>query len=52
MLVRWANVDPDIGPEPENWQPTLTNTAGFLRLTSRYIYCYRTIYKTRSTYLD
>lgn len=32
MLVRWANVDPDIGPEPENWQPTLTNTAGFLRL--------------------
>ena len=32
MLIRWANVDPDIGPEPENWQPTLTNTAGFLRL--------------------
>jgi hypothetical protein len=32
LLVRWANVDPDIGPEPENWQPTLTNTAGFLRL--------------------
>ena len=32
MLVRWSNVDPDIGPEPENWQPTLTNTAGFLRL--------------------
>jgi hypothetical protein len=32
LLVRWSNVDPDIGPEPENWQPTLTNTAGFLRL--------------------
>ena len=32
MLVRWSNVDADIGPEPENWQPTLTNTAGFLRL--------------------
>jgi hypothetical protein len=34
LLVRWSNVDPDIGPEPENWQPTLTNTAGFLRLQS------------------
>jgi hypothetical protein len=34
LLIRWANVDPDIGPEPENWQPTLTNTAGFLRLQS------------------
>jgi len=32
LLVRWANVDPDIGPEPENWTPTLTNTAGFFRL--------------------
>jgi len=34
LLIRWSNVDPDIGPEPENWQPTLTNTAGFLRLQS------------------
>ena len=34
MLIRWANVDPDIGPEPENWQPLLTNTSGFQRLTS------------------
>jgi hypothetical protein len=34
LLIRWANVDPDIGPEPENWQPLLTNTAGFLRLQS------------------
>jgi hypothetical protein len=34
LLVRWSNVDPDIGPEPENWQPTTTNTAGFLRLQS------------------
>jgi len=34
LLIRWSNVDPDIGPEPENWQPTSTNTAGFLRLQS------------------
>ena len=34
LLVRWSNVDADIGPEPENWEPTLTNTAGFLRLQS------------------
>ena len=34
LLIRWANVDPDIGPEPENWKPELTNTAGFLRLQS------------------
>ena len=32
LLIRWASVDPDIGPQPEIWQPTLTNTAGFLRL--------------------
>lgn len=32
LMVRWANVDADIGPEPENWQPQLTNTAGFFRL--------------------
>ncbi len=34
LLVRWANVDATIGPQPEVWQPTLTNTAGFLRLQS------------------
>jgi hypothetical protein len=34
LLIRWSNVDPDIGPEPEKWQPTVTNTAGFLRLQS------------------
>ncbi len=34
LLIRWSNVDPDVGPEPENWQPTTTNTAGFLRLQS------------------
>jgi hypothetical protein len=34
LLIRWSNVDADIGPEPENWQPTTTNTAGFLRLQS------------------
>jgi hypothetical protein len=32
LLIRWANVDSFIGPEPENWQPTLNNTAGFFRL--------------------
>jgi hypothetical protein len=32
LVVRWANVDADIGPEPENWKPELTNTAGFFRL--------------------
>jgi hypothetical protein len=34
LLIRWANVDPDIGPQPEIWQPTTTNTAGFLRVQS------------------
>ena len=34
LLIRWANVDATIGPEPEVWQPTVTNTAGFLRLQS------------------
>jgi hypothetical protein len=32
LMIRWANVDADIGPEPENWKPELTNTAGFFRL--------------------
>lgn len=34
LLIRWANVDATIGPQPEIWQPTVTNTAGFLRLQS------------------
>jgi hypothetical protein len=34
LMIRWSNVDPDTGPDPLNWQPTLTNTAGFLRLQS------------------
>jgi len=34
LLIRWSNVDPDIGPEPEVWQPTTTNTSGFLRVQS------------------
>jgi len=34
LLIRWANVDATIGPEPENWKPELTNTAGFLRIQS------------------
>jgi hypothetical protein len=32
LMIRWANVDADIGPEPENWKPEVTNTAGFFRL--------------------
>lgn len=32
LMIRWSNVDPDIGPEPENWKPELTNTAGFARI--------------------
>jgi len=34
LLIRWSNVDATIGPEPENWQPTATNSAGFIRLKS------------------
>ena len=32
LLIRWANVDSFVGPQPENWQPTLTNNAGFIRI--------------------
>lgn len=32
LLIRWANVDSFVGPQPENWRPTLTNTAGFIRI--------------------
>lgn len=32
LMIRWSNVDPNIGPQPENWKPELTNTAGFLRI--------------------
>jgi hypothetical protein len=32
LLIRWANVDADNGPEPWNWVPTTTNTAGDLRV--------------------
>ena len=44
LLIRWANVDADIGPDPLNWQPTLTNTAGYLRLSigSRIVAALRT----------
>ena len=34
LLVRWANVNANVGPEPEVWQPTATNSAGFLRIKS------------------
>jgi len=44
LLIRWANVSADIGPDPLNWQPTLTNTAGYLRLSigSRIVSALRT----------
>lgn len=32
LLIRWANVNPDIGPQPEEWKPEITNSAGFLRV--------------------
>jgi hypothetical protein len=34
LSIRWANVDPDLGPQPQQWEPTETNTAGFFRLTT------------------
>lgn len=35
LMIRWANVDADIGPEPENWNPTpVESTAGDLRVKS------------------
>jgi len=34
LMIRWSNVDATVGPEPEKWQPTATNTAGFLRIKS------------------
>ena len=34
VVIRWANVDADIGPDPLNWQPSTTNTAGFLYIRS------------------
>ena len=30
MLIRWADVNADIGPKPEVWRPELANSAGFL----------------------
>lgn len=34
LLIRWADVSADSGPDPLNWKPELTNTAGFLYLQS------------------
>jgi hypothetical protein len=34
LLIRWADVSPTTGPDPLNWKPELTNTAGFLYLQS------------------
>jgi hypothetical protein len=30
MLIRWADINADIGPKPEVWKPELANSAGFL----------------------
>jgi hypothetical protein len=32
LLIRWANIDAIVGPQPQIWQPTSTNTAGDLRV--------------------
>ena len=32
LLIRWADVNADIGPKPEYWKPEVANTAGFLRV--------------------
>ena len=32
LLVRWADVNADIGPKPEYWKPEIANSAGFLRI--------------------
>jgi len=32
LLIRWADVNADTGPVPEEWKPTVTNSAGFLRV--------------------
>jgi hypothetical protein len=34
IVIRWADVDADRGPDPLNWQPTANNTAGFLYIRS------------------
>jgi hypothetical protein len=34
MVIRWADVDADRGPDPLIWQPTTSNTAGFLYIRS------------------
>lgn len=34
LLIRWANVDAYVGPQPQVWQSTSTNTAGDLRIQS------------------
>lgn len=48
LLIRWANVDPVNGPEPQVWQPTAVNTAGDLRVKSgsRILCGYRTRQET------
>ena len=32
LLIRWADVNADIGPKPEYWKPEIANSAGFLRI--------------------
>jgi hypothetical protein len=44
LLIRWSNVDPVNGPQPQDWYPTATNTAGDLRVAagSKIVTGYRT----------
>jgi len=44
LLIRWSNVDPVTGPQPQEWLPTATNTAGDIRVAagSKIITGYRT----------
>tara|TARA_R110000764_G_scaffold73951_1_gene150463 strand:- start:198 stop:2363 length:2166 start_codon:yes stop_codon:yes gene_type:complete len=32
LLIRWANVDANTGPDPKEWKPDSTNSAGFIRV--------------------
>lgn len=34
LLIRWADVNADTGPDPLYWKPELTNTSGYLYLQS------------------
>lgn len=48
LLIRWSNVDAVSGPQPQIWYPTVTNTAGDLRVAngSRIVTSYKTRQET------